>query len=251
MIRTVARRESGSLLRSAQTWLIASALAVLFAYLFLRALEIYLEVQPKLAMQDHPPGLSGYISAAYFQQLVFVFALIVPLLSMRSFSDEFRQHTMALWQSSPISSTSLALGKFLGTLKVVLLLVLLATVIPLTMRAFTPLDLGVLASSALGIALASCAFCSIGVFFSSLTQHPILAMLGSILALALLWLIGSAPSDANPALSIAYAFSIPAHLPGFFQGYLSSADILYFILLTSLFLALTVIRLDALRHTGR
>ena len=220
MISTIAGFETRTLSRSPQSWLLAAVLALLFAYLFLQALESFLELQPSLSLQDHPTGLAGYLSIAYQATLVMVFALVAPLLAMRSFSEEYRQNTMPLWQSSPVSSTSLVVGKFLGVACIVTLLVLLANAMPLAMLLFTPLDVGVWASAMLGMWLSSMMFCAVGLFFSSLTRHPIIAVVGSVLLLLLLWLIGDA-GIGNNNLSIALeVFSIPTHLGGFFQGFL-------------------------------
>lgn len=251
MIGTIVGFETRSLLRAAQTWVIAAVLAIVFGYLFLQALETYLDVQPSLALQDHPTGLSGFLSVRYLAPLVMVFALIAPLLAMKSFSDEYRQHTMALWQSSPVSTIGLVVGKFIGVSVVVLLLVAIACLIPLFMRLFTPIDLGVLASSVLGLTLASLAFASIGMFFSSLTRHAIVAVAASIMLLLLLWLLGSASTAGNTLANSLAMFSMPNHLAGFFQGYVGSADVAYFVVLTLLFISLTIVRLDALRHSGQ
>jgi len=249
MITTIAGFESRALLRSTQTWLIAGVLAIVFAYLFLQALETYLEVQPQLALADHPTGLSGFLAVRYLAPLVMVFALIAPLLAMKSFSDEYRQHTLALWQSSPVSTTGLVIGKFVGVAMVILLLVLIACLIPLCMRMFTPIDLGVLAASAIGLSLASLGFAAVGLFFSSITRHAIIAVAASVLLLLLLWLLGSV-GTSSPLMSALTQFSIPAHLAGFFQGYIGTADVVYFIVMIAVFLALTMVRMDALRHTG-
>jgi ABC-2 type transport system permease protein len=245
MIATVTQFECQSLLRSVQTWIIAGVMAVLFAFLFLQALETFLEVQPTLALQDHPTGVSGFLSVRYLAPLVMIFALVAPLLAMKSFSDEYRQHTLALWQSSPVSNTALVVGKFLGVYCVVVLLILIACVMPLLLRFFVPLDLGVLSSSTLGLLLATSSFVAIGLFFSSLTKHAILAVAASVILLVVLWLIGSSTN-----LSMLKPFAIPTHVAGFFQGFISSADVLYFVIITVLFIALTIVRLDALRQSG-
>ncbi len=245
MIATVMQFECKSLLRSAQTWIIAGVLAILFAFLFLQALETFLEVQPKLALQDHPTGVSGFLSVRYLAPLVVIFALVAPLLAMKSFSDEYRQHTLALWQSSPVSNVALVIGKYLGVYIVVCLLIIIACAMPLILRVFVPLDLGVMLSSVIGLLLAASSFVAIGMFFSSLTRHAILAIAASVILLVVLWLIGS---SAN--LNALKPFAIPTHVAGFFQGFISSADVLYFIIVTVLFIALTIVRLDALRQSG-
>ncbi len=251
MIGSIAGFESRSLLRSSQTWIVAAVLSILFAYLFLQALETYLEMQPRLALEDHPIGLSGFLAIRYLAPLVMVFALIAPLLAMKSFSDEYRQNTLALWQSSPVSTTALVLGKFFGVSAVILILVLIASCIPLLMRLFTPLDMGVFFSSVLGLLLASLAFAAIGLFFSSMTRHAIFAVAASVILLVMLWLIGNTAGAGGALLGGLAMFGIPTHLASFFQGYLSSGDIAYFVLLALLFIALTIVRLDSLRHSGR
>ena len=249
MIITVARHESASLIRSAQTWVVAAMLALLFGYLFLRQLEGFLAVQDQLALQDYPVGLSGYMSVRYLQPLALVFTFIGPLFAMRAFSDEFREHTYALWQSSPISHTALVVGKFAGIYSVMLLLVLLCVSMLFIMRVFVTVDIPVLVSSITGLALCSAMTTACGLFFSSLTRHNLIAIIASLALLVLLWLLGSANFEQLPVQAI-LNLSIASHLSGFFQGYIKTADIAYFLLGTGMFLGLTVVRLDSLRQNG-
>ncbi len=249
MTLTIASHEFKALLRSAQTWVLAALISIVFAYQFLQALETFLDIQPKLALQDHPLGLTGFLSTQYLAPLAFLLALICPLLAMRSFSDEFRQQTMPLWQSSPISTTSLVLGKFLGVLGICILIVAIACVMVLSMQLFVTIDLGVLAAAFAGMVLCAASFVAIGLFFSSLTKQAIIAAVASIMLILLLWLIGSA-AEANPSLQALVSLAIPTHVAGFFQGFIASADIAYFALLIILFLGLCIIRLDALRNVS-
>ncbi len=249
MIGTIANFESRSLLRSPQTWAIFAVIAAIFGYLFLQALENFLALQPKLALQDHPPGLSGFLSARFLATLSPLFSVLGPLFAMRSFSDEFRNQTLALWQSSPVSNTSIVLGKLLGILLPLALLALLAVAMPAVMGFIVDIDVATLLSSAIGLLLCAIACAAIGVYFSSLTKQSMVAIIASLGVIALLWLLGSA-SFSHPVLQALQQFSIANHLGGFFQGYIQTRDVLYFVLLAGLFLALTIIRLDALRHSG-
>lgn len=249
MIITIAKHQFLMLVRSAQTWIIAAILALLFGYLFLQQLETFLNVQDQLALQDYPVGLSGYMSVRHLQPLALAFTFVAPLFGMRAFSDEFSRHTYALWQSAPVSTHALVVGKFTGMSLVILLLVLLPVGMLLIMRTFVPIDLPVVFSSAAGLAL--CAFASLacGVFFSSMTKHSMVAITSSLALLTLLWLLGSANFGELPIQTIKQ-LSIATHLSGFFQGYLQSADMSYFILITLMFLTLTIVRLDSLRQNG-
>jgi len=249
VIGTIAKFESGSLLRSPQTWIVCAVIAAIFGYLFLQSLEQFLTIQPSLALQDHPPGLTGFLSARFLATLAPLFSVLGPLFAMRSFSDEFRHQTLALWQSSPVSNIALVLGKFMGVLVPLMLLALLAAVMPAVMGLMVDIDILTLLSASFGLLLCAAACAAIGVYFSSLTKQPLIAIAASLGLVAMLWLLGSA-NFTNPVMQGLQQLSISHHLSGFFQGYLQSKDIFYFVLLTGLFLALTVIRLGSLRNSG-
>lgn len=266
MIGTIVRHESLGQLRSAQTWLVAALLAALFGYLFLQQLENWLGVQARLALEDHPPGLTGFLAARFLAPLAMVFSVVAPLFAMRAFSDEFRLATLALWQSAPVSDVALVLGKFLGVLVVPLALVALPLAMVASMALFVRVDAGSLAAAGLGLALATAACTASGLYFSSLTRQAMIAVLSALAFLLLLWLLGSGQGGSQggtpgsdglaggmrAALSLEAlrSLSIGERLGGFFQGYVRSGDVLYFVLLTGMFLALAVIRLGALRRSG-
>lgn len=250
MIGIIARHESTSLLRSMQTWIIAALLAALFGFQFLRQLETFIALQSQLATQDHPIGLSGYMSVRYLEPLALVFTLIAPLFAMRSFSDEFRHHTYALWQSSPVSTASLAIGKFLGIFLVLLALIILALSMLMVMQIFIPLDWPLMLSSLLGLSLCTAACTSVGIYFSSLTRHSMVAIIASLALLFISWMLASTTGEILP-VELLGSLSIASHLHGFFQGVIQTRDITFFLLMTVLFLGLTIIRLDSLRQSGR
>ena len=259
MIGAIARHDAASQLRSAQTWLVAALLAGLFGFLFLQRIEDWLGVQAALALADNPPGLTGFLAARYLAPLAMVFGLVAPVFATRAFSDELRSGAAALWRSSPVSDLALVLGKFAGALLVPLALVALAVLIVLSMALFVSVDVPLLLAAFLGLALAAAAFTAIGLFFSSLTRQPTIAVVASLAFVLALWLIGSgadvaaglAPDGDAFGLASLRALAIGQRLGGFFQGYVRSGDVLYLVLLIALFLALTLIRLDALRHRAR
>jgi ABC-2 type transport system permease protein len=249
MIGVIARHEGLRLLHSAQTWIIAALLAGLFGFLFLKQLESFLDLQAQLAAQDHPVGLSGFMSVRYLEPLALVFTVIAPLFAMRSFSDEYRHQTFALWQSSPVSTTALVIGKFLGIFTVLLLLILTAVAMLFMMQIFVNIDIKLLLSAALGLGLCTAASAACGLYFSALTRQSLIAIIASLALLLFSWMLGSANFSNLPLQSLA-DLSIANHLRGFFQGYVQVRDVAFFVLMTCLFLGLGIIKLDSLRQTG-
>lgn len=251
MILTIARHESGSLLRSLAVWTLLALLAVLFGFHFLRQLEAFLSVQAQLAQQDHPVGLTGFMSVRYLEPLALAFTLVSPLMAMRSFSDEYRHHTLALWLSSPVSHAALVLGKFVGVLAIVLLASVPAVGLLAAMQLLTPLDWPVLCSAWLGLALCSSACTACGIWFSSMTRHAPIAAVASLVLLLMSWMLGSVdPAAALLPGSLGH-LSIATHLHGFFQGYIGSDDVAFFVLSVVLFLGLTILRIGSMTQTRR
>ena len=176
-------------------------------------------------------------------------AVLAPLYAMRSFSDEYREATWALWQSSPVPTTAIVFGKLMGTCLALTVPLLVVIGMIIAMAIWTPLDAAVVASGALGLALCTVASAAAGLYCSSLVRQPMLAAIMAIALLAFLWLLGSTTGVA-PWLDALAILSPGSHLAGFLQGYPNTADLAYFVLFTVLFAVLTLIRLDALRHTS-
>lgn len=250
MIGIVAKHESTSLLRLPVTWVIAALLAGVFAFLFLQQLEVYLARQAELALLDHPPGLTAWLSTRFVAPASIVTLILGPLFAMRSFSDEFRLDTLALWQSSPISTTSLVLGKYLGVTFVLCATLSVTVLLFIGVAFISTVDWLQVASAMLGLYLLAAACAATGLFFSSLTKHAMVAVLASLATLALFWLLGTASFSTLPIPGIS-ATSLANHISGFHHGYISTNDVAFFALYTGLFVALTIIRMDALRHMNR
>jgi len=250
MIAVIAKHESASLLRLPTTWIIAAILSAVLAFLFLQQVEVYITRQAELALLDHPPGLTAWLATRFLAPASIITLLLGPLFAMRSFSDEYRLETLALWQSSPVSTTALVLGKCIGVTFVLCAALSVTLLFFVGISFIGQLDWLQVASAMLGLYLLAAACTVTGLFFSSLTRHAMVAVLASLAALALMWLVGAASFDAIPIPGI-QALSLANHISGFHQGYVASNDVLYFVLYIVLFLALTIVRLDALRHVNR
>ncbi|MFK8075099.1 MAG: ABC transporter permease [Granulosicoccus sp.] len=250
MITTIAHLESRRLLRNMQTWVMVAIMAALFGYLFLKQLESFLVVQETLAAQDHPIGLSGFMSVRYLEPLCLAFTLVAPLFAMRSFSEEYRQQTFALWQSSPVSASALVTGKFLGVFTVLLMLIVLACAMLFIMKFYVAIDIPLMLSATLGLILCTATCTACGIYFSTLTHNSLIAIVASLALLLFSWLLGSANFASLP-VQFLKDLSIANHLHGFFQGYIQTKDIAFFALSTALFLGVSIIKIDAIRHTGR
>jgi len=246
----IAQRELGALFRSPIAWVIAAVLQVFFAWYFLSTLEQYLAIQDKLALQDHAPGITAFLTFRYLAPCAALLLLICPLLGMRSYSDEYRHGTLLLLQTAPISATSIVLGKFLGLYVFIAFLLALAVVMPMSMMLFTQVDVATLALSLVGLLMVAGLCTAVAQLFSSLTRHAMVAAISSASVLLLLWTLGKSTFTGEKTRQVIETLATSTHLGSFFQGLARSGDLIYFAALTMLALGLTLIRVTGLGWTG-
>jgi len=247
MIRLLALRELRGLFAMSSTWFILAVLQFIFAWFFLARLEAFLEIQPQLAQLANPPGVTSTVAAPMFNTVALLLMMLVPMFTMRLIAEERRNQTFTLLLSAPLSGRHIVLGKFLGLL--IFLAVLMAGV-PLmvyTLAFGTDLDQGLLLSNMLGLLLLTASYIALGLYISALTTQPIIAAIGAFAVLIGLWLadIGAA-AENSPWHSI----SPLNHFQNFNNGLLDSSDAAFFVLFTTVFLLLTMKRLHNNRVYG-
>jgi len=245
MIFTLAARELRSMFLSPMAWVILAVISGLCAYFFLLYIELYLQLQPRLAATPNAPGVTNVIVVPLFSTAATVLLLVTPLLTMRLISEERRNQTLSLLMSAPISMTEIILGKFLGVFAFVLLMLALVAIMPLSLLAGGEIDMGLWASGLLGLVLLLASFCSIGLYVSTLTTQPTVAAVATFGLLLLLWVLNLAGSTGNEGGGVLSYLSLLSHYQPLLKGIFSSADIIYYLLLISSCLVLSVRRLDA------
>ena len=244
MIWTIAGRELRSIFLSPLAWIILAVIQGLCAYFFLLYVDLFLQLQPRIAAVPGGPGITDIIIAPLFSTAATVLLLIVPLLTMRLVSEERRSQTLSLLISAPVSMTEIILGKFVGVFSFVLIMLIFIALMPLSLLAGGSLDIGIWFSGLLGLMLLLATFCSVGLFISTLTSQPTVAAIGSFGILLLLWILNLAGSAGSSGELFTY-LSMLSHYQPLLQGNFNTADIIYYLLITGLCLILSVHRLDA------
>lgn len=247
MINVVLRRELQSLFRAPFAWAVLAVTQLVIAYQFLAQIEVFLEVQPRLAHVALPPGVTQLVVQPLLVTVAMLLLFIVPTMTMQALAGERRAGTLALWYSSPVTLRTLVLGKYAGVLSLLAVLWVTVALMPFTLAWGTALDLGCLAAGLLGLALLMMTATAIGLFFSALTSQPALAALGGFGCLMFLWMCDwSGRLEGEP--TVFTHLSMMNHFQNFVRGYVDSADLAYFLILTVGALVLTVWRLDGDRR---
>lgn len=245
MIFTLAQRELRSLFLSPLAWAILAIVQFILAYLFLSQLQEFLLIQPKLATIENAPGVTELVIVPLYSSAAFIMMLVTPLLTMRLISEERRNKSLALLLSAPVSMTEIIIGKYLGMLAFAAIMIFMMTLMPLSLYFAGTLDSGLLFAIVLGISLLLAAFISIGLYMSSLSAQPTIAAMSTFGMLLVLWIIDWAGGKAEAAATgLLQYLSILRHFEAFTKGIFDSSDFIYYILFISLFLILSIRRLD-------
>lgn len=235
MMLTLARKELRTLFAAPATWWLLALLQFIFGWFFLARVDDYLQVQAQLAQMDNAPGATIAIAAPLAGVLALVLMMLIPLFAMRAIAEERRNRSWLLLITSPLTARQIVLGKYLGLLTLLTLIIAACGLMLGLLAAGTRADLGLLAASLLGVWLLAAAYAALGLYCSALTRQPALAALAALLLSFGLWLA----DVGSPALR---TLSPNAHFQNLQTGLIATPDLIYFLLFTAACLWLTIRR---------
>ena len=250
MIYNIARAELAMLFYSPVAWLLLVVFGV-------QAGLLYSFVMPDLAkyadMGRQSSALTSILFSSKYSGILSIIQqnlfLYIPLLTMSLVSKELSSGSIKLLYSSPITNTHIILGKFLSIaiygLCMLGVLLIIAIVNSFFIKDF---DWPLVLVGLWGMHLLICANAAVGIFMSSLTSYQIVAAIGTYAILTVLNLVGNWWQSYEFVREITYWLSMSGRSTQFIQGMVCSEDVLYFIIVIGLFLALTIIRLNAVRQ---
>ena len=200
-------------------------------------------------MGGQAPNLEQLLKALFYN-LHFILLLVVPAVTMASFSEEKRNQSIRLLQTSPCTALEIVLGKFFAAAGLMTLVLLASVVYPLfTMTHGNP-DKMMILTSYLGLFLLVCSQIAFGLWVSSMTSNQFMAFLFTMFGLFLLLILNwMAPNLSGGGIteSILKYIASSDHLDAFFKGTLSVGHAAYFLVFTAMFLFFTNVTLDSQR----
>ena len=185
---------------------------------------------------------------AYFDLAPLLLMFLVPAVSMRAFSDEMRMGTLELLLTKPISLSQLVLGKYFGTVLLIVLAILPTLLYVITIANLASLeanwDVGSTIGSYIGLLFLVLAYTAIGVFSSTLSKNQIVAFIIAIFFCFLFYFgFEGLSSIINSEFSIE-SLGMKSHFESVARGVLDTRDIIYFLSISILFLTFTFINLE-------
>jgi ABC-2 type transport system permease protein len=245
-VLTIAGRELRSYFSSPVAYVLLAVYLALAGYFFYALLLAFNQSLQIYSMMRNPEMLARFnlnqmVVAPLLHNLSVLLIFIVPAITMRMFPEEKRSGTYELLLTSPIRVGEIVLGKFLGGLALVLLMVLLSGLFGCLLVLYGNPELPLMLSGYLGLALMAIAFLAFGTLLSSFTDNVVIAYVGTLFALLVLYTIGWLGQTVEGFAGglVRYA-SITEHFEEFTKGIIDTKDLVYFatLVLVGLFLAI-------------
>lgn len=186
-------------------------------------------------------SMSGDVST-YYTVMLIVDAVLLPLLTMKSFSEERKLKTDQLLLTAPVSLTQMVLAKFLAAYTIFAAATLVSSLSFLILYQYAAIKTPVLLGNLVAILLVGMAFTSVGVFVSSVTENQLAAAVGTI-AILIFFLAVSLLNGIIPFYWLRFVLSgvsIFARFQNFTQGVFDVAALIYYLSVCAVFLFFTV-----------
>ena len=175
-------------------------------------------------------NINQMVYSPLFHNISIILLLMLPLLTMRLFAEEKRIGTEELLFTSPISVNQIILGKYLASLAVLAVMLLLTGLLSLFAFAYGNPEIAPVLVGYLGLFLMGAAFIAVGIFFSSLTENQIVSAILTFGALLLFWILSwAASSTGGVRKDVLNYLSFFQHFDGMTRGILDTADLVYYL----------------------
>ena len=249
VIFNIAVNELKKLFYSPIAWLVLTVFAFQCGMSFIEIYNLYVTVK---TAGSSIPNLTFNLYASptfgFYKRIPEYLYILVPLLTMNIISRDKGTGSIKLLFSSPVSNRQIILGKYLSLVTFSFLLTTIVFLFGLFgMFTIEKIDTPVVFSGLLGFFLLSCAYSAIGLFMSSITTHPIVAVIGTLCLLVFLNFAGQLWQETAIVRDITYWLSLKNRIDTFIVGLITSEDVIYFLAVITFFLILTLIRMNAAR----
>ncbi len=179
----------------------------------------------------------------YYTLMLLFSAIALPLLTMKSFSEERKTKTEQLILTAPVSLPAMVIGKFLASYTVFAGATLLTSLYFLLLIPYTTFKYAFFFGNIVAMLLVGMVFIAIGLFVSSLTENQLSAAIGTIAIIFGFLAIGIINSLLTTVSWLRYvinAISILTRYQSFVNGYFDLASLIYYLSVSAIFLWLTI-----------
>jgi ABC-2 type transport system permease protein len=249
-VLAIARRELGAYFSNPIGWIALCAFAALAGFFFFFMLVAYADYAAQaFGASADQLNVNDLIVAPLFDNMGVIALLMAPALTMRLFAEDRKNRSLELLLTSPVSSTQIVLGKFLGAMGFAAVLAASTLHFPLLLSWLGEPDMNVVLANYAGFLLLLGTFFAVGMLASSLTENQLVALVVAFGVNLLLWVVGWAVQgvDDGALKSFVEALAMTNHTQQLGKGLVHIKDVAYFLTFIGFCLFATTQRVEALR----
>lgn len=242
-IWAIAKKELGLYFGSPVGYVVFAIFLFIWGYFFTSILRWFNDMAFQAAQNPYYAqqlNINQNVFAPTLSNITIFFLLLLPALTMRLFAEEKKLGTEELLYTSPLSAGQILLGKYLASLVMLAVMLALSAVSTAFTFVYGNPELAPLLIGYLGLFLIGAAFMAVGLFFSSLTENQVVAVILAMGTTLLIYILSWAAYRASGTMaSVLNYLSIQEHFSDMVRGVLDTKSLVYFLSFSFFWLFLT------------
>jgi gliding motility-associated transport system permease protein len=252
-ILAIAGKELRGYFASPIAYIIIGLFGILFGLFFIASLRFFVEQSQRMAMM----GGAGTVNVneqmirPVLQNAAVIILFVMPMITMRTYSEEKRSGTIELLLTSPLTDFEIIMGKFVGAMGLFCAMLLVTVIdVAILFRLGNP-EWRPIAAGYLGLLLMGGCFISLGLLISSLTKNQVVAGFMTFAVFLVLWIVDWFGESLGPTgQDILARLSITQNLDDFTKGMIDTTHLAYYLSFIAFGLFLTAKSVDSERWRG-
>ena len=253
-ILAIAQKELKSYFSGPIAYIAIGLWALLYGYFFIAILQYFVRNSMQMGqfgMQQQAMNVNQQLIRPLLQNVTIMILFTLPMVTMRTYSEEKRSGTIELLLTSPLTDFEIVMGKFLGAMGLYGVMLLVTMIHIALLFVYGNPEWKPIVTAYLGVLLLGGCFVSLGLFISSLTKNQIVAGMTTFAVFLLFWIITWVGSFSGPTVDkLTQYLSIIDHLDDFTKGVIDTSHLIYYLSFITFGLFLTVKSVDTERWRG-
>jgi ABC-2 type transport system permease protein len=249
----MADKELRSYFASPIAYILIGFFSLLFGWFFYVYLMAFNQQSQQMMQfgQGGGANINQMMIRGLFQNTAVIILFVMPMITMRTYSEEKRSGTIELLLTSPVTDLEIIVGKFLGALALYAAMLLVTMLYMVMLFKISNPEWRPVAAGYLGLLLMGGCFLSAGLFISSLTKNQIVAGFLTFATFLMLWIINWIGESSGPMTRDIVAYlSIVEHFDDFARGIVDTKHVVYYLSFITFGLFLTAKSVDSERWRG-
>jgi ABC-2 type transport system permease protein len=252
-ILAIAQKELKSYFSSPIAYIVIGLFAFVYGYFYAVMFQYFLQTSMRGQMGGGQPpmNVNQDLLRPVMQNMLVVLLFVMPMITMRTYSEEKRSGTIELLLTSPLTDLQIILGKFLGAMGLFAAMLVVTLPHVAILFAYGHPEWKPIITSYLGLLLFGGCFISLGLFISSLTNNQIVAAAITFSVFLMLWVINWLGSFSTGWVAdVTNYLSITDQLDDFTKGVIDTSHLIYYASFITFGLFLTAKSVDTERWRG-